>query len=95
MTVPCEGGAEDDLALHMGQGGHVGEGIAKVQAIGEIGLVDDGGLGTGDTVEVEREAAAVIGTVAGEIDGSVVGDPIEPGADLAHGGATVQSGPGL
>jgi hypothetical protein len=95
VAVSGEGGAEDDLALHVGEGGHVGEGVAQVQAAGEIGLDDDGGLGAGDAVEVQREAAAGAGGVTGEVDGGVVGDAVEPGTELAHGGAAAQGGPGL
>jgi hypothetical protein len=95
VAVPGKCGAKDDLALHVRKGSHVGEGLAQVQAAGEVGLEDDGSLGTGDAVEVKRKAAAVASTVASQIDGGVVGDAIEPRAELAHRSATAQCGPGL
>jgi hypothetical protein len=95
VAVAGEGGAEYDLALQVGEGGHVGEGVAQVQATGEVRLEHDGRVGAGDTVKVERETAAIAGGVAGEVDGGVVGDAVEPGAKLAYRGAAAQGGPGL
>jgi hypothetical protein len=54
MAVSGEGGAKDDLALHVGQRGHIGESIAQGQAADEIGL-EGGRLRIGRVIEIDSE----------------------------------------
>jgi hypothetical protein len=87
--VSGQSGAEDDLALHMRQRSHVGEGVTQGKPTAEIGL-DGGGLGGGDAVQVDSQVCAIAGGVASEINGSVVGDAVEPRAQLTYIGAAAQ-----
>jgi hypothetical protein len=94
VTVPSESSAEDHLALHVGKGSHVGEGIAQGQTTGQIGF-DSDGLSERQLVQIDGEARAIAGGVTSEIDRGIVGNAVEPRPQLAYLRTATQRGPGL
>ena len=94
VAVPSEGSTEDDLALHVRESSHVGEGIAQSKTAGQVGF-DSGGLSEGQVIQIDGEIRAIAGGVTGEVHGGVVGNAVEPRAQLAHLRATAQGRPGL
>jgi hypothetical protein len=94
VAVASESGAEDDLALHLRERCHVGDGLAQGETAGQVG-VDRGGLGEVQVIQIDGEVRAIAGGVAGDVHGGVVGNAVEPRPQLAHLRAAAQGGPGL
>jgi hypothetical protein len=97
VAVAGDGGAEDDLALHPRQRGDAHERLSCGQPAFEICVACGGAPGCrlGRALGLGGDLATLAGGAAHDIDGGVVHDAVEPGAQIAHLGAAAQRRPGL